>query len=165
MEPVVERDTAPVPAPESESAAGVGPEQPEVEASDAEEEKPAVRKRGEGTTKARNKPATDATDSESAPAEALSPADSLAEETALLRRAQAALSSNEPRSALSILREHERRFPDGVLAEERRALKVVALCDDGQVERGRKQAKAFAAKHPGSALRERVAAACPEASK
>jgi hypothetical protein len=88
--------------------------------------------------------------------------DSLAEETALLGQAQAALSGGKPKQALVPLREHKRKFPSGMLAEERRALMVVALCDSGELSRGRKQAKRFLSQHPGSGLRDRVAAACPK---
>lgn len=165
VQPAVEREITAKPertpdlAPEPEQTAGDGASVDEAVAPvsagpDAPRRKPA--KAGTGSRHQRAEPE---------PAERLSPADSLAEETALLRRAQASLSDGKPRGALSALREHKQRFSEGVLAEERRALTVVALCDDGQVERGRKEARSFSRKHPGSALQERVAAACPEGSK
>lgn len=156
-------EPAPAPAPEEASDDDLDTVDEPGEAAVEPADEGADRKRSGTARKAHRRSQAAARESGPAPEE-LSPADSLAAETALLRRAQAALSSGKPRSAFSILREHAQRFPEGVLAEERRALEVVALCDDGQVKRGRKQAKTFLAKHPGSALRERVAAACPEAS-
>jgi hypothetical protein len=168
VQPAVERDASPdaeipgavVPVPDDASSladdAGPG-----LDADAAPEPAPRLRPKAGAGSRHAPPSAPPATNTEPA----LSAADSLAEETALLRLAQASLSGGEPRSALSTLREHKQRFPDGVLAQERRALSVVALCDDGQVERGRQEARAFLAKHPGSALRERVAAACPEAAK
>ena len=101
---------------------------------------------------------------EQSPEPAMSVADSLAAETALLRRAQAALSGGNPKAALSLLREHQRKFEAGVLVEERRALMAIALCDDGQSAKGQMAAKLFARKHAGSALDERVRTACQEDS-
>lgn len=56
------------------------------------------------------------------------PSDSLAEELALLRSAQAALRSGDAARALAITAEHASRFPTGALAPERRALERRARC-------------------------------------
>jgi hypothetical protein len=58
--------------------------------------------------------------------------DRLAEEVALLSRAETALHSGKPASALEILNEHERKFGSGLLAEERIAARVQALCALGR---------------------------------
>lgn len=51
----------------------------------------------------------------------------LGAERMLLDRARAALIRNRPADALLALREHKRRFPHGVMTEERNALMVQAL--------------------------------------
>lgn len=91
------------------------------------------------------------------------PDSSLAAETRMLDRARQAVADNRPKDALAILAEAASKFPGGVLAQERAALKVVALCDAGRVETGRKAAASFVASHPRSALRARVESACPDA--
>lgn len=50
----------------------------------------------------------------------------LAEENALIARAQSALARRKPDLALEALREHARRFPRGQLADEREALEAQA---------------------------------------
>ncbi len=89
-------------------------------------------------------------------------ATSLAEETRLLARARRALVKSWPKMALGLIREAEERFPNGVLRQERAALRVMALCDAGQLADGRKAAAAFLRTHPRSALRSRVESACPQ---
>jgi type IV secretory pathway VirB10-like protein len=88
-------------------------------------------------------------------------ADPLSQEMALLKRAKLALSGGEARRALRLLDEHAQRFSQGVLAQERQALRVVALCDAGDLARGREEAERFLQEHPRAALAERVRAACP----
>jgi hypothetical protein len=58
--------------------------------------------------------------------------DRLAEEVALLSRAETALHSGKPALALEILNQHERKFGDGLLTEERIAARVQALCALGR---------------------------------
>ncbi|HEY5959066.1 MAG TPA: hypothetical protein VIV60_21055 [Polyangiaceae bacterium] len=58
--------------------------------------------------------------------------DKLAQEVALLARAQAALGSGKPAVALDVLNEHERRFGRGLLTEERTAARIQALCALGR---------------------------------
>lgn len=84
---------------------------------------------------------------------------SLAEETRLLKRAHAARAAGDPRRALAVLDESLRRFPRGMLAEERAALRAMALCDAGDREAGPATA-AFLRRYPGSALASRVRGAC-----
>ncbi len=58
--------------------------------------------------------------------------DRLAEEVALLSRAETALHSGNAAVALQVLSEHERKFRDGLLAEERIAARIQALCALGR---------------------------------
>lgn len=58
--------------------------------------------------------------------------DRLAEEVALLSRAETALHSGNAAGALEVLNEHERKFRDGLLAEERIAARIQALCALGR---------------------------------
>jgi len=60
------------------------------------------------------------------------PKDSLSEEVAILSRAETALHSGQPDVALKLLNEHERRFGNGLLAEERIAARIQALCALGR---------------------------------
>jgi hypothetical protein len=84
----------------------------------------------------------------------------LSEEAALLQRAERALAANEPGAALSALAEHERRFPAGVLREERQAAKVLALCELGRVAEARSLARVFLSAAPGSVLVPRLERSC-----
>jgi hypothetical protein len=58
--------------------------------------------------------------------------DSLSEEVAILSRAATELHSGRPEKALKLLDERERRFKVGILAEERVAARVQALCALGR---------------------------------
>ena len=74
----------------------------------------------------------------------------LGAELALLRAARAALATAAPQEALQRLAEHERRFPGGLLAEERMVLRVQALCESGAVEEARAAARRFTQERPNS---------------
>ncbi|HLV67109.1 MAG TPA: hypothetical protein VKY73_14915 [Polyangiaceae bacterium] len=87
--------------------------------------------------------------------------DHLAEEVAILSRAQAELHAGRFADALRILGEHERRFPGGTLTPERRAAKVGALCGLGRVAEADAE---LARLSPGSLHAERARAACGERS-
>lgn len=54
--------------------------------------------------------------------------DHLAQEVAILSRATSALHAGRAASALKALDEHQRKFPRGLLSEERRAARAQALC-------------------------------------
>jgi hypothetical protein len=58
--------------------------------------------------------------------------DNLSDEVAILSRAETELHSGRAESALRFLNEHERKFPNGVLAEERTAARIQALCALGR---------------------------------
>ncbi len=81
-------------------------------------------------------------------------------ETRLLASATEALRSGDPRAALTLLDEHRRRFPRGVLNEERDASRVFALCAMGSEQEAIRSATQFAREHPRSGLGPRVARAC-----
>lgn len=67
-----------------------------------------------------------------APSAARRPSDRLAEEVAILSRAETELHAGRYSSALRVLDEHERKFPRGTLAQERLAARIRALCALGR---------------------------------
>lgn len=81
-------------------------------------------------------------------------------ETELLREAHAASRRGDARAALALLDEHARRFPRGMLTSERSGLRVLALCDAGEVAQARTEASRFLASSPPSGLAERVRRSC-----
>jgi hypothetical protein len=96
------------------------------------------------------------------PAPTPAPGGTLAAENRLLAQARTALLDGQPEQALLRLGEHARRFPDGVLSEERQALRAVALCEAGRDTEGDAAARAFLLEHPHAALAQRVRSACRE---
>lgn len=87
--------------------------------------------------------------------------DSLAREVALLSRASSELHAAHPAAALRALDEHARRFPDGVLSQERAAARARALCDLGRRSEAQIELVKLA---PGSPHAARAAQACASAS-
>lgn len=85
---------------------------------------------------------------------------SIAEETRLVRGAETALRQGNSAEALALLAEHARRFPQGVLAEEREGERAIATCTSASPEARAAAAARFRRAHPGSAMLPRVAAAC-----
>ncbi|MBZ5714937.1 hypothetical protein [Nannocystis pusilla] len=81
-------------------------------------------------------------------------------EMALLQEARAALRGGRPDAALELLGRHAESFARGSMAEERAALRVLALCAAGELVDGTAEAAAFLRAHPRSAYAPRVAAAC-----
>lgn len=88
------------------------------------------------------------------------PTSTLADELTLLRAAQGARRAGDPTRALAELDRHARLFPDGVLAAEAQAARVLTLCDLGRTDDARAQREAFLAAHAGSPLAARVQNAC-----
>jgi len=88
--------------------------------------------------------------------------DPLQEEASLIRAAHAALSTGDAGAAMTLLDEHARRFPHGVLAEDRSGARVHALCASGRADDARAAASAFVAAHPRSALTPAVRRSCAE---
>jgi hypothetical protein len=82
--------------------------------------------------------------------------DVLAAELDLLRRARGAYRQRDFSGALRLVAEHDRRFPQGHLAEEREALRVRSLAEAGRAAEARQAAAAFAARFPRSVLLSRV---------
>lgn len=76
-------------------------------------------------------------------------------EGALLHRAHAAIAS-EPEKALALTAEHERRFPSGLLVQEREVIAIEALARLGRLEQARAHAATFSSTYPRSAYRRRV---------
>lgn len=83
---------------------------------------------------------------------------SLGLELALLAEAQAALRAGHPEQALALSRQHQARFPEGVLREERLGIEALAECDLGGKDSA--HAQLFLRAIPGSPLAARVRKAC-----
>ena len=79
------------------------------------------------------------------------------DEPQLIERARKALAS-DPRRALSLAQEHQRRFPAGALAVERDVIALEALARSGQSAEAARRARAFEAKYPKSIHLPRVRA-------
>lgn len=77
------------------------------------------------------------------------------DEASLLRRAQAAL-GERPGQALSLAREHARRFPDGALAQEREVIAISALERLGREREAAARAQAFERRWRGSVHQPRL---------
>jgi len=71
-------------------------------------------------------------------------------EAALVGTALKAVEAGDSRAALTALTAHEREFPDGVLAEERDALRVRALIEAGREAEAKRRARDFAVEFPDS---------------
>lgn len=155
-------EQAPKPAPSSPPRGDDEPAAPGPAASGPREPTTARGGLHGGATGSVRRPAPD---DASTPLDASAPDDAsagstLAAENRLLAQARAALIEGEPSRALGRLDEHARRFPDGVLSEERQALRAVALCEAGREAEGDAAARAFLRAHPQAALAERVRSAC-----
>ncbi|HEY4104451.1 MAG TPA: hypothetical protein VGM44_11190 [Polyangiaceae bacterium] len=85
-------------------------------------------------------------------------ADTLAEETKLLRDADQALRAGDAQRALSLLEEDGARFPHGTLEPERAQELMLARCKLGQVDL--KTAQNYLVSHANSAFAARLKDAC-----
>lgn len=88
--------------------------------------------------------------------------ESLALESRGLMEVQSALKAGDAARALSLLREQEAAFRDGVMGEERAAARVVALCAAGRRAEALEARRQFAARYARSPLLKRVLATCGE---
>lgn len=88
------------------------------------------------------------------------PDDDLSEETRILGEANRAARENAFDRGLGFLDEHARRFPHGVLADERAVVKITMLCQAGRRVEARAQATRFLANRTASPLTRRVEASC-----
>jgi hypothetical protein len=87
-------------------------------------------------------------------------ADPIAEELALLRRAERAIRSKNALLAHGLLRELEQRFPKGKLIEERTAARVMANCQQLEPEAARRAGEAYLKQANSGVYRERVRQLC-----
>jgi hypothetical protein len=88
------------------------------------------------------------------------PADSLAQEVAILSRASSELHAGRPAAALKALAEHQRKFPNGALAQERASARVQALCAMGQSRAAQGELARLAKGSPSSPHVVRARKAC-----
>ena len=88
-------------------------------------------------------------------------ADTLAEETRLLRDADQALRAGNASRALTLLDAHAAQFPHGALAPERSAERMIARCLLGEVDAA--GAAAYLSAHPNSPFTARIRDACKTA--
>jgi hypothetical protein len=84
------------------------------------------------------------------------PRSSLGDEMELVDAARAELRKGDVSSALSRLEVHASRFPSGILAVERDALRIEALAARGAEAEALVAARAFALAHPGAPLPPRA---------
>jgi hypothetical protein len=87
-------------------------------------------------------------------------ADRLADEITLLSRAQTNLHARRFGSALRLLDEHQRKFPNGALTQERLATRVQALCALGRTSEAEVDLARLARLSPPSPLESRAREAC-----
>jgi hypothetical protein len=78
------------------------------------------------------------------------------EESQVIGKARSALRSNDAALALQLLELAERRYPQGVLNQEREALCIEALAGLGRTAEARARAKAFLRAYPTSPYASRV---------
>jgi outer membrane protein assembly factor BamD (BamD/ComL family) len=83
----------------------------------------------------------------------------LTSEAELIAAAWSALSDHDAELALTLARRDEVEHPTGALAEERAALRIVALAHLDRLPEAKASADAFRQKYPNSVHRELVAAA------
>jgi hypothetical protein len=85
----------------------------------------------------------------------------LAEELALLDTASRALERRQLPRVLRALADHERRFPDGALRQERQGLRLIALCElAGAAATAEHRRDEFLRAAPDSPLAARLRRAC-----
>jgi hypothetical protein len=83
---------------------------------------------------------------------------SLVEETNLLRQAELSRGAGNVARATALLDEHAARFPNGQLAPERAAERMVIQCQTGKA--GAAAGQLFLSEHPGSPLGARIKQTC-----
>lgn len=78
----------------------------------------------------------------------------------MLQRARRALNAENGRLALGIVEELDERFPNGVLVEERKATRILSLCQLERVGEAQRAAREFLERYPGSVYAERIRESC-----
>jgi hypothetical protein len=107
---------------------------------------------------AKKAPVASTSASSSAPGAAS--ADTIGRETQLLTSARAAVKGGNPDRALALLDEHARLFPNGWLANERAAERIIVLCSVGRRAEAVREARAFLDGRSKNPLTRRVEASC-----
>jgi tetratricopeptide (TPR) repeat protein len=92
--------------------------------------------------------------------ESSKPGNEIRQEVELLSKAQAALSRGRPQEALEALSEHARRFPRGVLIEERAATRARTLCALGRRQEAEAELTRMERLNPASAYLARARESC-----
>jgi hypothetical protein len=82
--------------------------------------------------------------------------DRLAQEVALLERATSALHAGRPADALKVLDEYQRKFPSGLLSQDRGSARAQALCALGRRSEAQAELARLPAQSPGSARAKQV---------
>jgi hypothetical protein len=103
-------------------------------------------------------PATQSSVTRPAPARRVR--DGLSEEVAIMSRAETDLHGGRPERALKALDEHQRKFGNGVLAEERTAARIQALCALGRTAEADAELARLIRLAPSSPHTERALRAC-----
>jgi hypothetical protein len=85
----------------------------------------------------------------------------LAAEMEWLRAARAAIDGGDAEAALRALDGHAREFVAGQMLEDRKRLRIEALCLLGRGDEARAEIAAFLREHPGSTYTGRVRGLCP----
>jgi len=78
------------------------------------------------------------------------PASEVPDESELIEAAWSALDRDDPEGALAAIGRHQDHYPTGRLAEERDALRVLALAKAGRTDEARERADLFRAEYPRS---------------
>ena len=87
--------------------------------------------------------------------------DALQAEMLLIAQARRALRAGTPTRALALLKTHATTFPRGQMQEDRRVLRIEALCAAGKGAQGRGEVVSFLRDFPDSAHAARVRSICP----
>lgn len=93
---------------------------------------------------------------------AAAPETDLDREIALIDQATAALARDNHAAALASVREHQRRFPEGAMREDRERLWIDALVRSGRRDEALARAAEFNRRFPDSVHRARIARALAE---
>jgi hypothetical protein len=91
--------------------------------------------------------------------------DRLAQEVALLSRATSDLRAGRAGAALKSLDEHQRKFPNGMLTVERRAVRAQALCMLKRVNEGRAELSHLAPQSPAAGRAKQLCDAAASGSE
>ena len=84
----------------------------------------------------------------------------LREEAQLIARAQRALRAGDHGGAMSVLKEHRKTYPRGVLVQERMGLEILALCGLGHTKAAQARSESFLARWPTTPIAERLRRSC-----